>query len=69
MFGIPLPLLIENLELLRKQLCAYGPDAKRCDCKYRNLEAASSFRTMGRGEVTGCPELRLAIKRLQNFVE
>lgn len=49
--------LIESLERLRWQLCDYV-DQPTCDCKY----GAS-----GRGEQTGCPELRDAIYTLRGL--
>ena len=52
MFGQPDDVLLANLDALRRRLCQYGPDAKRCDCK---------FGASGKGEQSGCPELRQAI--------
>ena len=49
--------IIKTLETLRKNHCAYTGD--RCDCKYGYDENSD-----GRGEVTGCPELREAIDLL-----
>ena len=68
MFGPPggIEGLADALEALRKRLCAYGPDATRCDCKYLLPNGAPSARVMGRSEVTGCPELRYVVDFLRN---
>lgn len=59
MFGVEHDVLIENLEKLRRRLCAYGGGG-RCDCK---------FGANGAGEQTGCPEVAQAIKLLQGKQE
>lgn len=54
MFGVNDERLIEGLEAIRKRLCVYpGPT---CDCK---------FGASGKGEQTGCPEVRQAIEYLK----
>lgn len=56
--------LIEKLKDEQHKVCAYGTregDDKRCDCKYNPYPHAVEFR----GEITGCPELRSAIRVLQ----
>jgi hypothetical protein len=65
--------LIDTLELLRNQQCAYcivdptthlPRGGKECDCKYRADEAS-----LGRGESgNGCPELRETIGILKGFL-
>lgn len=57
MFGVDREKLIESLEALRKTVCAYGPDADRCDCKFGISYTGRRNST----EQTGCPELRQAI--------
>ena len=59
MFGVEHDVLIENLEKLRRWLCAYGGGGL-CDCK---------FGANGGGEQTGCPEIRQAIKLLKGQQE
>jgi len=53
---------IENLKLLRRQLCAYMPPASdnRCDCKFvqKYINGAQG------GENTGCCEIRQAIEEI-----
>lgn len=49
-FGVDKDELLAGLELIRQRLCCYG--GPTCDCKY----GAS-----GKGEQTGCPELREAM--------
>jgi hypothetical protein len=56
MFGIEDEALIECLETLRKRLCLYGSMATTCDCK---------FGASGKGEESGCPEIRQAIAYLR----
>ncbi len=46
--------VIRGLEAVRRSVCAYGPNADRCDCKYGRSDKIQ-------GEQTGCPELRAAI--------
>lgn len=64
MFGIEDSRLIENLERMRQQRCGYGStlegEGARCDCK---------FGASGKGEQTGCPELRQAIFLIQGKFE
>lgn len=50
MFGLSDDELIGNLEALRVRLCCYMGSS--CDCK---------FGATGKGEQTGCPEIRQAI--------
>jgi hypothetical protein len=58
MFGVQDDALIEGLETIRKRLCCYaGPT---CDCK---------FGASGKGEETGCPEIRQAITLLRGEFE
>ena len=53
MFGRPDEELLASLHDLRMRLCGYGAAwDERCDCK---------FGASGRGEQTGCPEIRQAI--------
>lgn len=54
MFRLAQAELLNNLEDLRKRLCPYVGGTS-CDCKY----GAS-----GKGEQTGCPELRAAMELL-----
>lgn len=53
--------LAHALEAVRRRVCAYGPDAQRCDCKY-GLTTEQKDR-LG-SERTGCPELRSAVRLL-----
>lgn len=57
------------LEAVRRRICAYGPFPERCDCKYGLDEALTvtpppAKATSPRSEMTGCPELRSAIRML-----
>jgi hypothetical protein len=57
--------LAAALELVRRCICGYGPNATTCDCKY----GAGSELTNPEGrylnsEQTGCPELREVIHKL-----
>ena len=65
MFGIEKELLLKNLEKLRKNHCCYMGDV--CDCKYL-IENKNDF-DKGTGEITGCPELRMAINMLSTLSE
>lgn len=61
------PETIEELKDLQNSFCAYGTregDGKTCDCKYNPALDMMPFR----GEVTGCPELRSAIRMLEAMV-
>ena len=55
----PIDDIIAGLEGIRKCLCAYGPHASTCDCKYGGPKNDG-------GEETGCPELRAAIEILKD---
>lgn len=48
-----------TLEEIRQQRCLYGAHAMTCDCKYANIGLMGT--PLGRGESSGCPELRQAI--------
>jgi hypothetical protein len=61
MFTVSQERIIAGLEELRKVVCAYGPDAERCDCKF----GVKYPRKYAGSEQTGCPELRQAIEYLQ----
>jgi hypothetical protein len=61
MFTVSQERLIAGLEELRKSVCAYGPDAVRCDCKF----GVTCPRLHAGSEQTGCPELRQVIEYLQ----
>lgn len=65
--------LAAALEQVRKRICAYGPDAKVCDCKYGIDQPLTGWRYgMSKSphgnhlssEMTGCPELRSVIHML-----
>ena len=57
MFVVPMPELLEGLGRLRRRLCNYqASDEHGCDCKYG---------ATGRGEQSGCPEVRAAIELLK----
>jgi hypothetical protein len=60
--------LAAALELIRRRVCAYGPNAKTCDCKYglglRLLDGDASTYSGLSSEQTGCPELRELIHKL-----
>lgn len=47
------------LEAVRRRICAYGPNAEHCDCKYGFGQSLVS--KVQNSEMTGCPELRSAI--------
>lgn len=51
--------LATALEAVRRRICAYGPQARTCDCKF-----GISLDGIGYSEQTGCPELREMIHRL-----
>lgn len=64
--------LINALEAARRDVCAYGPHAATCDCKYGLMPAvgealSSNARNCSHRncEHTGCPELRDEINRLR----
>lgn len=62
--------LIEALKDEQHERCVYGTregDGRTCDCKYNPYPFRHPFK--GRGEVTGCPELRAAIRVLENEVD
>lgn len=55
MFILTRERLLEAVTKMRRAVCAYGPNAQECDCKY----GASAVGHMSTGsEETGCPELR-----------
>lgn len=58
------PLILASaLEYVRRRTCAYGPNARRCDCK----QGAGKALTKGGSpdsEQTGCTELREVIHKL-----
>jgi hypothetical protein len=61
--------LAQALELVRRQICAYGGGNRgsgSCDCKYgASIDTATARRLeYYGGEQTGCPELREVIQRL-----
>lgn len=62
----PVSDLIEQLKARQQYLCAYGTvegDGKTCDCKYNPLPGIIP----SRGEMTGCVELRQAIRALNTL--
>lgn len=65
--------LLDGLLALQHNLCAYGTnegDGGTCDCKYDlNLEAFGGPAFTSRHEVTGCPEMRAAIRVLGKLIE
>lgn len=58
--------LAAALELVRRSVCAYGPLAETCDCKYGLYEFILPKGDPGyvNSEQTGCPELRSVIGML-----
>ena len=60
-------ILASALEVVRRQVCAYGPNATTCDCKFgvglQLTEGGGGYRGPG-SEQTGCPELRELIHKL-----
>jgi hypothetical protein len=57
--------LASALEAVRCRICAYGPLADTCDCKYGLGETLTAGPPAQSGsERTGCPELRSAIRLL-----
>jgi hypothetical protein len=57
--------MIDQLTRFQHELCAYATvegDGRSCDCKFWPGLAAFP---VGRGEITGCPELRSAIRVLK----
>ena len=59
--------LINALETARRAVCAYGPDARTCDCKYGLVpDNGHDFQpAVLHSEETGCPELRDMIHAIQ----
>lgn len=65
MFGITRIELINNLEIIRKDLCCYtGEDM--CDCKYDPVE---KYNSIAFTEHTGCPEIRQIITMIKNMTD
>lgn len=63
--------LIDALEEARKAVCAYGPLARTCDCKY-GLVPDNGYDwqpAMLGSEQTGCPELRDLIRAIRAEME
>jgi hypothetical protein len=58
MFGVSDDLLVRSLETLRRGLCAYGPTAVTCDCKFLDIPPDKPRNN----EQTGCCEIRQAIR-------
>lgn len=61
--------LAATLEMVRRGVCAYGPLATTCDCKYgmgKQITPAGEISGIKRfnSEMTGCPELRSVIRIL-----
>lgn len=56
--------LIEALQELRRHLCCYVGGDSFCDCKYLMGTVAEYI---GKGEKTGCCELRLVISLLKKM--
>ena len=56
--------LIEALTEIRRHLCCYCGGDNFCDCKYL-MGTVSDF--IGRGEKTGCCEIRLVIQLLSKM--
>lgn len=56
-------LLAAALEAVRRKICAYGPEAKRCDCKYGLGLTLGGFKKLSH-EDSGCPELKSVIEIL-----
>lgn len=58
--------LAAALELVRRRICAYGPLATTCDCKYGLGKYILPKGDPGyvNSEETGCPELRSVIQLL-----
>lgn len=55
MFILTRETLLAAVTKMRRSVCAYGPNAQECDCKY----GASAVGHLSTGsEETGCPELR-----------
>ena len=54
--------LIEVLKGMRREVCGYTNSDNFCDCKYGYDPKIGS-----QGERTGCAELRLAIKYLEEM--
>lgn len=59
-------MLASALEVVRRQICGYGPAAVTCDCKFgigRRVtgELAPNGSAHVSSESTGCPELRSLI--------
>ncbi len=68
MFGIEKERLIENLEKIRSNVCAYANSKDNiCDCKFGSKEAMSNKPL--HEDFSGCAELRQVIKILQNLSE
>lgn len=65
--------LIAALEAARRSVCAYGPEARTCDCKYGMFPPAADAPFQGPkflgSEETGCPELRDLIRTLEREAE
>lgn len=57
------------LEVVRRRICAYGPDATTCDCKYGRGRQLTEEHVVPGSEQTGCPELRSAIWHLLHGAE
>ena len=65
MFGINRKELIQNLEIIRQNLCCYATP-EICDCKYFP-EGKGKFNEIMLTEHTGCPEIRQVIALLNNM--
>ena len=61
--------LVDSLETIRKnRICCYASPSKMCDCKY-GIEDRGGLDASGRGENTGCCEMREAIAILRNMTD
>jgi hypothetical protein len=66
MKDMPIPKLIEALEVIRKRLCAYRDGKGFCDCKFM-IPGVDARPLSERGN--GCPEIALAIEKLKEYEE
>lgn len=66
-FGIKQKRLVENLEKIRKQRCAYTNSEKFCDCKFGKENEDPNNQKME--TFSGCCEIRQVSQLIQSLSE